>query len=526
MQCTPKKGIHSMKPTDPLFWKQELTELKEKTNAFYAGELDKAAYKGFSGFYGSYAQRGGTSSMLRLRMTAGRVTKEKLTFTADSIRKYQISRIHFTTCQTIQLHDLSPEAVFEIAESALDCGIITMGGGGDYPRNVMCSPLSGVEQGEYFDTLPYAEAAAEYLMTFLKEEKLPRKLKVGFSNSPENLTHATYRDLGFAARPDKTFDVYSAGGLGNNPKFGIKVAEKVPPEKILYYVKAMRLVFCAFGNYANRGRARTRYIPETLGGPENYKKAFQEKLREVMASGEDLDLTVCPPHFNKKGNGFAVSGSRIIPQKQDGLCTVLWHPLGGQPDPEVFCSLCGLISGMDEAELRLSPDQTAYIINLNGDEARQVLEATKGGAETPFEASVSCIGAGICQIGVRDSQALLSACIDAVRRANLPDNALPKIHISGCPSSCGTHQTGAIGFRGGVKLIGKKPVPAFVLYVNGESSQGKETMGRELGIIPETEIPAFLTALGKTVAASGLPFSAWNQKDPKALEHIAASYIH
>ena len=35
-------------------------------------------------------------------------------------------------------------------EQALDAGIVTMGGGGDFPRNVMCSPLSGVEEGEYF----------------------------------------------------------------------------------------------------------------------------------------------------------------------------------------------------------------------------------------------------------------------------------------------------------------------------------------------------------------------------------------
>lgn len=49
-----------------------------------------------------------------------------------------------------------------------------------------------------------------------------RKLKVCFSNSPANLPHATYRDLGFAARADGRFDVYSAGGLGNNPRFGVK----------------------------------------------------------------------------------------------------------------------------------------------------------------------------------------------------------------------------------------------------------------------------------------------------------------
>ena len=228
-----------MHTIDPQSWKQDMPEFRAKTAAFYAGELDKAAYKGFSGLYGSYAQKGGQASMLRLRMTAGRVTKEKLAFTVRAIREHDVPRAHFTTCQTIQLHDLQQDDVCDIMEKALDAGIVTMGGGGDFPRNVMCSPLSGVEQGEYFDVLPWAEAAGDYLMHFIKAEKMPRKLKVGFSNSPANVTHATYRDLGFAARPDGKFDVYSAGGLGNNPRFGVKVAEAVAPEKILYYIKAM-----------------------------------------------------------------------------------------------------------------------------------------------------------------------------------------------------------------------------------------------------------------------------------------------
>lgn len=514
-----------MKTIDPQSWKQDLEEFREKTAAFYSGDLDKMSYKSFSGLYGSYAQKGGKASMLRLRMTAGRVTKEKLSFTAASVRRHNISRIHFTTCQTIQLHDLQPNAVLDIMEHALDCNIVTMGGGGDYPRNVMCSPLSGVEKGEYFDVLPYAEAAAEYLLTFIKAPKMPRKLKVGFSNSPANVTHATYRDLGFAAREDGKFDVYSAGGLGNNPRFGVKVAEAVEPEKILYYIKAMWLTFCAYGNYENRGKARTRYMQEALGGAENYVKAYNEKLQEVFASGEDLDLSVSAAPCTKQGDGSEISGPRVIPQKQDGLYTVTWHPLGGQPDAETFCALSDLLSGIEGAELRLAPDETAYIVNLTGDEAMKVLEATKNGARSLFETSVSCIGASICQVGVRDSQALLAACIDAVRRAELPDGALPQIHISGCPSSCGTHQTGAIGFRGGVKMVDKKPNSAFVLYVNGESLQGREIMGRELGTILETEIPAFLVELGKTVAESGMSFAEWNKKDAGAIDRIAASYV-
>lgn len=60
-----------------------------------------------------------------------------------------MDKIHFTTCQTVQLHNLNAASVCEIMEAAVDVGIITMGGGGDFPRNVMCSPLTGAQKGEY-----------------------------------------------------------------------------------------------------------------------------------------------------------------------------------------------------------------------------------------------------------------------------------------------------------------------------------------------------------------------------------------
>ena len=240
---------------DTHVFKQLLPGFQEKTAQFYDGRISQGDYKGISGFYGSYAQRGGQANMLRLRMTAGRVTKERMAFTAAMLKKHGISKMHFTTCQTIQLHDLQPDAVYDIMERALDAGIVTIGGGGDYPRNVMCPPLSGLEQGEYFDVLPWAEAAADYLMNFITAKKMPRKLKVAFSSSPDNVTHATYRDLGFVATKEGKFDVYSAGGLGTNPKFGIKVAQGIEPEMILYYIKAMWLTFLAYGNYDKIGRA-------------------------------------------------------------------------------------------------------------------------------------------------------------------------------------------------------------------------------------------------------------------------------
>lgn len=517
-----------MNTIDPQSWKQELPAFREKTRDFYAGAVDKNVYKSFSGYYGSYAQKGGQASMLRLRMPAGRATKEKLAFVARVLREYPVPRVHFTTCQTIQLHDLGPEALFAIMEQALDAGIVTMGGGGDYPRNVMCSPLSGVEPGEYFDVLPWAEAAGNYLMQLIRAERMPRKLKVGFSNSPANLTHATYRDLGFAARQDGTFDVYSAGGLGNNPRFGVKMAEAVPPREILFYIKAMWLTFRTYGNYTNRGRARTRYMQDACGGPEAYRAAFLEKLAEVRASGEPLALSHLEARASLPGDGSKPPRSpRILPQKQEGLYTVAWHPIGGQPKVETLCAVADALAAMNpNAELRLAPDESAYLVNLTGSEAGRLAALTAADtAHSLFETSVSCIGAATCQQGVRDSQALLAACVQQVRAAGLPDGALPQIHISGCPSSCGTHQTGAIGFRGAAKVVDKKPLPAFTLYVGGASRQGQEAFGRELGVMLEERIPAFLVALGHAVAGSGLDYAAWYQADPAAIEAIAAEFL-
>lgn len=505
-------------------FKSEIPAFREMTEKFYNKEVSVAEYKGFSGRYGSYAQRGGEASMLRLRLSCGRLEKDKLKFIADCIREYQIDRVHLTTCQTIQLHNLSGTTAGDIMEKAVDHGILTWGGGGDFPRNVMTSPLSGVEEGEYFDVLPYAEKTAEYLMGFINRVKLPRKLKVGFSNSPANVTHATFRDLGFVATPEGKFDVYSAGGLGMNPRMGQKVAEGVEPERILYYVKAMVDTFLAYGNYEKRNKARTRYMQETLG-EEGYVAAYREKLEAVFASGEKLDIAVTPAPVEKDGDGSRVSGKRILAQKQTGLYTVVYHPIGGSPKPEKLQEIYETIRDMEAVELRVAPDETLYIINCTGSEAEQVLAVTADGAENLFETSVACIGATICQVGLRDSQGLLQTLVEETRKQNFADGVLPRIHISGCPSSCGTHQIGELGFQGRVKMVDGTAMPAFLLYVGGCEEADAACFGEEWGVMTQQDIPAFLVEVGKAVEAEHTTYDKWIVGNRDRLRKIAEKYL-
>ncbi len=500
----------------------EIEGLKETIGAFERGELDRKAYKGVSGGFGTYAQRDPAKHMLRLRMAGGRLTLERLKFLADTVEREQVGRLKLTTCQTIQLHDLSAGQVPVLIEEAMDNSIYSKGGGGDNPRNVMCSPLAGVQPGEAFDPTPWAEAATEYLLGICRDIHMPRKLKVAFSNGVDDSVHSTFRDMGFQAKEDGTFHVRIAGGLGAaNPRMGISVEESAAPNEILYHIKAMIDTFCAHGNYQSRAKARTRYMQDTLG-PDGLKEAYLAYLAAAKAAG-GLDLDLVPTPIEKQGQGV-LTHPRAIPQKQPGLYAVRYHPIGGCLPREKPAQLYHLLKDMPQTEIRVAPDETLYVIDLTADEAEKVLEVTSDGARTEFEHSVACIGASVCQQGIRDSQSALRAVVDAVREADLPDGALPRICISGCPSSCSAHQAGTIGFQGGVKLVDKVPMPAFQMLLDGSDAVGQARFGSPAATILERDLPALLVELGSAAAKAGQDWHTWSAAHTQERDAIIARY--
>lgn len=498
---------------------------REASEKFYKKELSVGEYKGISGNFGSYAERGAETGMLRLRLPGGSIRPFQYPFLQHVITDYHVPLLHFTTGQTIQLHHLSGETICTILEECADYEIYPRGAGGDNPRNIAAAPLRGVDPEEYFDTSPYVKAAAEYALSLIPVLHLPRKYKIGFTSTQYNEVHATFRDLGFVARPDKTFDVYCCGGLGPNPLMGVQVGEAVSPEKVLYYIKAMAEFFMANGNYKVRSKSRSRYIQGELG-IEGLKKEFAKHLAEALATGElDFIPEITPTekigHVADIPKEFA---HRIFPQKQKGLYYVVYHAIGGNPDLERFVALLDALSTMENTEIRLSVDETAYIINLTAEEAKQVAEITADSAQDTFETSVSCIGAGVCQVGIQDSNGLLQKIVQTIRPHHFPDKALPTIHISGCPSSCGTHQIGTIGLHGAMKLVNAVPTPCFSVTVGGNDRLGKESFGELIGTVPTDNIPSLFIQIGETVAHANTDFVTWYQAHPEDFKKIISSF--
>ena len=294
------------------------------------------------------------------------------------------------------------------------------------------------------------------------------------------------------------------------------------PADVLACIDAMIIVFTTFGNYENRAKARTRYLQESLG-VDGLKAEFAKALAETLKTSPKLEWT--PAVVDKAADG-TITHQRAIPQKQNGLYAVCYHPKGGNLPPEVPRKLLNTIADMPAVECRLSPNGCVYVINLTAKEAEAVLALTSDSAVTPFQRSVSCIGGTICSTGIRDSQGLLMAMMDAVEAADLPADALPTVYVSGCPSSCGTQQIGTLGFQGAGKIVDGKALPGFQLLMKGCDRQGNERLGEALGVILQDEIPPFMVELGRTVAASGLGFDTWLAANEDAFRALAGKYIN
>ena len=254
-----------MPVSDMSKFREYVDRFEDAVVAFENDEMSIGDFKSISGYFGCIPQRDGRM-VVRFRFTGGKITSEDIRFILRNAKEHKAELIHLTTGQTVQLHGLGGKQAADTIRSAVDAGIVTKGAGGNNPRNVSSSPLSGLDSRESFDVLPFAEATDAYLLGIADSIDLPYKFKVSFSNGTECGVHATVKDLGFVAQKDGTFDVYSGGGMGNKGgRIGVKVLGEVPPEKVLYCVEAAVSLYLEYGEGISRAESRFRFLRDQIG---------------------------------------------------------------------------------------------------------------------------------------------------------------------------------------------------------------------------------------------------------------------
>lgn len=505
---------------------KEIPEFKEAGEAFLKGEMSKMDFKKKSGGFGVYAHRDGRHFMIRLRILSGVLSKKQLKLIAHFAEKYAADLIHLTTRQAIQFHGMTLDDACHIMEEGLEHQIYTRGAGGNYPRNVAMSPLTGVEENEAFDVLPYAIATNAYFIERILSYHLPRKLKVAYSNNEEDTAHVTVQDLGFLAIQkdgQNYFRVYAGGGLGRNPRPAVVVEEALRPREVLCAVEAMVNFYKAEGDYENHGKARVRYILERMG-EEAFKAAYKQYLEEARQN-EALYVDLEAPVYAKTGTKKQIEHPAVKKQKQPGLYSYYFHPAGGQFPLAYLKRLNEVIAPMKEVYGRLSMCEGLYLINLTAEEAIAVgnvldeVNAIKGVGRIR-----SCIGVPICQMGVLESQATLQAILDYFKTKNELGENLPEGYISGCPNSCGVHQIGGIGLAGKKKKIDGTLEGVYDVYVDGSCKVSETRLGTLIGEVRQSKVPEWLYALDTAIKSKQVDFKTYLKTYPEDFKALLDQY--
>jgi sulfite reductase beta subunit-like hemoprotein len=481
--------------------------------------------------HGIYSVRGQPGRyVVRIRVPAGMLTADQLetvaTLTAAAGWK---EGAHLTTRQGIEIAGVPAERVVDFLQRLEEAGLTTTRTGGNVVRGVVCCPLAGVADGEFFDVTPFALAVDQYFREHPDFQRMPRKIKIAFEGCTHDHVRTLVADIGVRAiRRDgqKGFRMVVGGGLGASPKAAQVLEEFVPVEHLPVTLEAVIRVFDRHGDRTNRAHARLKWLLDDWGIEHLRNEIVAERTRLLARSAPPLIL---PPVIEGRGNPRVTTAilsgpaayeawrqSNVRPQRQRGLATVYVRCPQGDLQPAQLLRVAeaarqfagGIRTSIDQnLVLRWVPETALPALHeflspagLAGYCAEQLLDVTR------------CVGATACLSAITNPKPAAEKIVAAIEKNLARDPTLQglRIRVSGCPNSCSHHHAADIGLYGVSRQIHGRPVPHYVLLLGGASSA--EAFGARV-----TEIPALRVAEAveqtlefyQTERASGENFTAF-----------------
>jgi sulfite reductase (ferredoxin) len=205
-------------------------------------------------------------------------------------------------------------------------------------------------------------------------------------------------------------------------------------------------------------------------------------------------------------NYFQWKKRYVTAQKQDGYsCILVPIVLGNVPltDNKKVAGLKNLlqfISRFGKNTLRFTTTQNIQLRNIPTlalPELYQLIKEVVPDSSIPLLANniISCTGADTCRLGIALSKGLASAIRRELLRSSLDLDQLAeaRIHISGCPNSCGQQLWADIGFSGKI-LRTDRIYPGYQVHLAANRSDAPR-LGESIGNISAHDVPKFIVRL-------------------------------
>jgi len=456
---------------------------------------DGAGVTGGQGGEGRALQR----FMVRIRIPNGMMSSQQLRAIADLTRQHANGIADLTVRQNIQLHWITIESLPEVLDGLWQVGLNTMGACGDVVRNVTGCPVAGVDADEVVDASPLVLEASRLLAGNADFYNLPRKFKISITGCRVWCPYPEINDIGLTAltrvvdgKPEVGFSLRVAGGLSTEPYLGARLNAFVRWNQVLPVVKGIAELFRDSEVLReHRERARLKFLFLKHGWTA---ERFLGELHERIGFQLDPAVEEQPPDDVYRDH------IGIHTQKQSGLSYVGAVALRGRITAEQMHAAANLAERFASGELRATNMQNLLVVNvptLNSEPLAKELDAIglKVGGSAFWRGTVACSGTEFCKLAITETKSFSRWLVEELEE-RLPgfDQHL-KLHVTGCPNSCGQHWIADIGIEGKKIKVQDRMVDAYYFCVGGALGLHQVT-ARPVGYrCAATEVPDALERL-------------------------------
>lgn len=404
--------------------------------------------------------------MMRVRINSGIMSSKQVEVLAGIAKDFGRGIANITTRGAIQFHWIQVENLPDIFERLDSCGLSSFEACGDCPRTIVGNPLTGVDQDELMDTQELVQEVNRFFVLNKDFSNLPRKFKISISSSIHNAAHAQINDLAFtpAVKEIDTikevgFHVWVGGGLSAVPMLAQKLNIFVKPDEVLKVAEAACTIFRDYGYREKRGHARLKFLIKDWG-----IEKFQEKLLEYVNV-----LEGCGEEKLSDWNSSYYYG--IHSQKQEKKNYVGINVPFGEVTADELLQLANICKEYGDNTIRSTLTQNLIITGIDDADIFHLLELDifkrlSPNPNTFLGYTVACTGKEFCNLAIVETKERARRIIEYLNDKIELDTPI-RIHLTGCPNSCGQKQIADISLQGAKIKTEEGLEDAFTLWVGG-----------------------------------------------------------
>ena len=409
--------------------------------------------------------------MLRIRIPNGLLNSGQLRTVAKLTEQYGRGVADLTVRQNIQLHWITIEALPEVLDALEQCGLGTMGACGDVTRNVTGCPVAGVDAHEICDASPLALEVTRALAGNDDFYNLPRKFKISITGCNLWCPYPEINDVGLTAirrgtgaHSEVGFSLRVGGGLSTDPHLSARLNAFVRWNQVIPVVKGIAEIFRDADQLReNRERARLKFLFLRHGWTA---RDFQDQLESRLGFPLEPAVEETPPDDVYRDH------VGIHPQKQPGLFYVGAAVLRGRITAEQMRAAAELADRCASGELRTTNMQNLLIVNVpqqNTATLARELDAIglRPGGSAFWRGAIACSGSEFCKLAITETKSFSRWLVEELEERLPGFEQHLKLHVTGCPNSCGQHWIADIGIEGKKIKSGDRLLDAYYFCLGG-----------------------------------------------------------